>query len=146
MINTLENILASFAECPLPPLEINPTHAYLTEFNGYLNSCSASVHSNIGNGAVGYLAITTQPAVFALACPNVLNTPVIPGAALILSDPHPTSTTIRIQTHAHAKELRIFNEYYNVEKACKKIILHLFPKSTIVPSKTNTPDPQLFPL
>ena len=118
MVNTLETILASFTECPLPPLEGNPNHAYLTEVNGYLNDLSASVHNNIGNGEVGYLAITSQQAALALVCQNVFNTMANMGATLILSDPPPTATTIGIQTHAHAEDLRIFNDYYIVENAC----------------------------
>ena len=86
------------------------------------------MHSNLGNGTVGYLAITAQPAAFALACLNVFITPSNPGATIILSDPPPTASIIVIQTRAHAKELRIFNEYYNVEIACKKIIFTLIPK------------------
>ena len=109
MVNTLETILASFTECPLPPLEGNPTHAYLTEVNGYLNVCSASVHSNLGNGAVGYLAITAQPASFALAFPDAFNAPSNLGATLILSDPPLKSAIIVTQTRAHAKEIQTFN-------------------------------------
>ena len=110
MVNTLETILASFAEFPLPPPDVNPTHSYLTEFNRYLNACSASVHINLYNEAVGYLAITAQPAAFALACPISFIAPVDLGATLILSDPPSTSDIIGIQTHAHAKEFQIFNE------------------------------------
>ena len=129
MVNTLETILASFAEFPLPPPDVNPTHSYLTEFNRYLNACSASVHINLDNGVVGYLSVTAQPAAFALACLNVFNTPANPGATFILSDPPPTSSIILIQAHAHAEELRIFNEYYNVKKACKKIIFTPIPEA-----------------
>ena len=71
MVNTLENILALFAEWPLPPLEGKPTHSYLMKVNRHLNTCSASVHSNLGNGVVGYLAIAAQPAAFDVA----FNTP-----------------------------------------------------------------------
>ena len=96
MVNTLETILALFVECLLTPLEGNPTHAYLTEVNGYLNDCSASVHINLGNGAVGYLAITAQPEVLALACQIAFNTPSNTIATLILSDPPPTDAIIGI--------------------------------------------------
>ena len=129
MVNTLETILASFAECPLPPLEGNPTHAYLTEVNGYLNACSKSVHINIGNGAVGYFAITAQPAAFAIACPNAFITPTNPGCTLILLNTTPSASITGIQTCAHSGDLWIFNEYYNVKKVCKKIIFKLIPKA-----------------
>ena len=129
MVNTPETILALFAECPLLPLGGKPTHAhaYLTEVNGYLNACSASVHSNLDNGAVGYLAITAQPAAFTIACPNAFITPTNPGTTLILSNPTPSAAIIVIQTRAHSKDLQIFKEYYNVEKECKNIIFTLIP-------------------
>ena len=129
MVNTLETILASFTKCRLPPLEGNPIHTYLTEAKGYLNACSASVHRNLGNGAVGYLAIIAKSAAFNLVCLNAFNTPANLGATLILLDPSPMVAIIRIQTHAKSKDLRIFNDYYNVEKACKKIIFALIPKA-----------------
>ena len=129
MVNTLETILVSFVEFPLPPLEGNPTHSYLMEVNGYLNACSASVHSNLGNGAVGYLAITMQPAGFAIACPNAFITPTNLGATLILANPPPSIAIIGIQTRAHSEYLQIFNDYYNVKKACKKIIFALIPEA-----------------
>ena len=129
MVNPLEPILAMFVECPVPPMEGKPIHAYLTEVNGYLNACSASVHKNLVNGAGGHLAITAQPAAFTLAFPNAYNTPTNPGATIILSDPPPTASIMGIQTRAHTKELRIFNNYYNIKKACKKITFTLIPEA-----------------
>ena len=119
----------SFAECVLPPLEKKTTHAYLTEVNGYLNSCSASVHSNIGNWEISYLSITAQLAAFDLVCPNVFKTPANTGATFILLDRTPTAAIIVIKTRAHVKELQIFDEYYNVDKVCKKMIFTLIPEA-----------------
>ena len=87
------------------------------------------MHSNIGNGVVSYLSITAKIAAFALACTNAFNTPANPGATPILLDPPPKDFIILTYTCAHAKELRIFNEYYNVEKACKKIIFTLITEA-----------------
>ena len=69
MVPQFEIMLASFSECPIAPLEGTPNHAFLTEMNTYMDMCSSSLHSNLGNGQVGYLVVTAQPAAFALAYP-----------------------------------------------------------------------------
>ena len=89
-----DTVLDSFAECTIPSLEGNPTHTYLTDFDGYLNTCAASVHRDLGNGKVDYLALTAQPAAFTLACatPSIHSTH--PVVTLTLPDPAPTSPVI----------------------------------------------------
>ena len=62
-------------------------------------------------------------------CPNTFITPTNTGATLILSDPPPTADIIGIQIRAHSEDLQVFNEYYNAEKACKKIIFTLIPEA-----------------
>ena len=103
-----------------------PTHAFLTELNGFLNACSASVHCNLGNGTVGYLIITAQPAAFAIACPTNFIRPVNPGM-LTLPDPAPAAAVIGTLTRQHAEDLRVFNEFNCVDKACKKVLAGLVP-------------------
>ena len=124
-----DTVLDSFAECPIPPLEGNPTHTYLTDLNGYLNACAASVHCDLGNGKVGYLALTAQPATFTLACATPFIHPTHPGATLTLPDPAPTSAVIGTLTRAHKENLRLFNEYNSVDKSCKKILFSLIPEA-----------------
>ena len=84
MVLQYNKIIATFAECPLPPLDDTPNNAYLTELNSYLNSCMASVHSNFGNGNVGYLVLTAQPASFAMACSDLFVQPRNTGATFSL--------------------------------------------------------------
>ena len=45
MISKYDTILATFAECPLPPLDYVPNHAYLTELNSYLNAAEGEAAS-----------------------------------------------------------------------------------------------------
>ena len=87
------------------------------------------MHINLSNGSVGYVAITAKPEEFTLVYPNLFNTTANPGGTLILSDPPPTAAIIGIHTRAHAEELGIFIEYYNVNKSCKKIIFTLIPEA-----------------
>ena len=124
-----DTVLETFAECPIPPLEGPPTHTYLTDLNGYLNACAASVHCDLGNGTVGYLILTAQPATFLLACTTPFVHPTHPGATLTLPDPAPTSAVIGTLTRAHTEKLRLFNEYNSVDKSCKKILFSLIPEA-----------------
>ena len=111
-----DTVLDSFADCPIPPPEGNPTHTYLTDLNGYLNACAASVHCDLGNGKVRYLALTAQPATFTLACATPFIHSTHSGATLTLPDPAPTSAVIGTLTRAHKENLRLFNEYNSVDK------------------------------
>ena len=97
MTTSTETILSTFPECPIAPLEGVPTHTYMTEVNGFLNACAASVHYNIGNGTVGYLVLTAQPASFTIVSPTSFVKPVNPGV-LVLADPAPSAAIIRTLT------------------------------------------------
>ena len=116
MVSQYDTILAKFAECPLPPLDDVLNHAYLTELNSYLNLCTASVHRNLGNGTVGYLVLTAQPASFAMACSDIFVQPRNPGVTFVFLEPPPSAEVIRTLTRKHAEDLRVFNEYHNVNK------------------------------
>ena len=70
MTTSIESILSTFTECPIAPLEGVPTHIFMMEVNGFLNACEASVNCNLGNGTVGYLVLTAQPALFTIASPT----------------------------------------------------------------------------
>ena len=101
MASSYETIFANFTECPIAPLEDIPTYDYLTELNAYLNACSASVHSDLGCGTLGYLVLTTNPAVFALQCATPFIEPVHPGATPLIPDPPPTAAAIGVITREH---------------------------------------------
>ena len=113
MTNLTETILSTFPECPIAPLEGVPTHTYMKEVNGFLNACVASVHFKLGNGTVGYLVLTAQPASFQIASPTSFVKPVNPGV-LVLGDPAPSAAVIGSLTHQHTKDTRVFNEYHSV--------------------------------
>ena len=106
MTTLTETILSTFPECPIAPLEVVPTHTYMTEVNGFLNSCAASVHFNLGNGTVGYLVLTAQPASFQIASPTYFVKPVNPGV-LVLGDPAPSATVIGSLTRQHTEDTRV---------------------------------------
>ena len=123
MTTSTETILSTFPQCPISPLEGVHTHTYMTEVNGFLNACAASVHFNLGNGTVGYLLITAQPATFLIASPTSFVKPFNPGV-LVLGDPAPSAAVIGTLTRQHTEDMRVFNEYHSVDRVCKKTFLH----------------------
>ena len=128
MPTSTETILSTFPECPIAPLEGVPTHTYMTEVNGFLNACAASVHCNLINDTVGYLVLTAQPASFQIASPTSFVKPVNPGV-LVLGDPVPSAAVIRSLTSHHTEDTKVFNKYHSVYRACKKVLCTLIPEA-----------------
>ena len=125
-MTTKKLILSTFPECLITPLEGVPTHTNMTEVNGFLNACAASVHCNLGNGTVGYLVLTAQPVSFTIVSPKSFVKPVNPGV-LVLADPAPSADVIGTLTRQHTENMRVFNEYHSVDKACKKVLFYTNP-------------------
>ena len=103
-------------------------HTYMPEVNGFLNACAASVHCNLGNGTVEYLVLTTQPSSFRITSSTSFVKPVNPSV-LVLKDPAPTAAVIGSLTRQHKEDTRVFNEYHNVDRVCKKVLCTLIPEA-----------------
>ena len=108
----LEQSNQEWATC----VSMRPGHGSLHVF---LNECAASVHFNIGNGTIGYLVITAQPASFTIASPTAFVKQINPGV-LVLAEPAPAAAVIGELTRKHTKDIHVFNEYHSVDKTCKK--------------------------
>ena len=117
MTTSTESILSTFPECPIIPHKGVPTPTYMTEVNGFLNAFTASVHYNLGNGTVGYLLITAQPASFTIASPTSFIKPVNP-VVLVLADPALSEAVIGTLTRQDTENMQVFNEYHSGDKAC----------------------------
>ena len=72
--------------------------------------------------------ITAQPASFTIASPPSFFKPVNPGV-LVLAETAPAAAVIRTLTRQHTENMRVFNEYYSVDKACKKVLFTLIPEA-----------------
>ena len=108
----------------------------MTEVNGFLNACTASVHCNLGNGTVGYLVLTAQPASLQIASQTSFVKPVNPGV-LVLGDPAPSAAVIGSLTRQNTEDTRVFNEYHSVDRACKKVLCTLIPEAYFRSFKKN---------
>ena len=67
--------------------------------------------------------LTAQPAYLLIASPAYFVKPVNPGV-LVLGDPAPSAAVIGSLTRQHTEDMRVFNEYHGVNRACKKIPLY----------------------
>ena len=124
----MDNIIASMPECAIPPLQGPPNLEYLNELNTYLNSCSASVHSNLGCGTLGHLPLTSPPAVYALLSATKFVVPTNPGSTVQLATPAPAAAVISALTREHAKNIRVWKTYIDTDKVCKQKLLSLVPE------------------
>ena len=122
-----DRIFGAFSECPLAPLEGVPTYQYMTNLNVYLKSCLSAVDCTLGCGTFGYLVLMDQPAVFNTHCVTKLITPRNLGIHLVMPDPAPTARILSELVRTHKHEVRLFNEYHAVDRACKKFISKLIP-------------------
>ena len=122
-------ILYTSADLSITPLEEVTTHKHLTTLNNYLNRCAASLHSNLGDRTAGYLVITDPHAMFAITSAVPFITTVNYGPTVTIPDPDPTAAVFGSLTRTHNKYLRVFNEYHNSDKACKKVLSSLTTKS-----------------
>ena len=75
--------------------------------------------------------LTEQPASFTIASPTAFVKPVNPGV-LVLAEPAPALVVIGTLTYHHTEDIRVFNEYHSVDKACKKVIFYISPGSVFL--------------
>ena len=127
--NNMDNIIASMLEFVIPPLQGPPNLEYLTKLNTYLNSCSASVHSNHGCGRLGHIPLTDPPAIYALISATKLVVPTNSGSTVQLgTEKSPAAAIISSLTREHAENLRVWKTYTDTDKACNQKLLSLVPK------------------
>ena len=124
----MDNIIASIPECAIPPLQGPPNLEYLTELNTYLNSCSASVHSNLQCVTLGHLPLTAPPAVYALLSATKFVVPTNPGSTVELATPAPAAAVISALTREHTENIRVRKTYTDTDKVCKQKLLSLVPE------------------
>ena len=120
-------ILAQLPDCPLAPLEGLPNYTYLTELNIYLNACTSDIFTNGGCGMLGYLVLTAPPETFLLLCNDEFVVPTNPGPLFQIPTTVAAAVIAELKTK-YTEELRLFKEYYDVDKAVKANIQQYIPE------------------
>ena len=65
-------------------VEGQPTYETIEELNSQLNANAASVQSDLGGGALGHLALTVLPTVFATLSITPFVIPINPGPTAVI--------------------------------------------------------------
>lgn len=122
MITDIDTVVDGFPHPTIPAWMDTPTYASIAEINLKLNANAASVHSNLGDGLLGHLALTVTPEVYNTLSATPFVTPVNPGAQPVipaLATQHVIAATER----EHKEALRIWRQYNNTDKALKQQLL-----------------------
>ena len=72
--------------------------------------------------------LTEKPASFTITPPTSFVKPVNPGV-LVLAELAPSAAVIGTLTCQHTENMRVFNKYYSVDKACKNVLFTLIPEA-----------------
>jgi hypothetical protein len=126
MAATVESLIESFPHPTIPPIQGQPTYESITDVVQLLNANAASVHSELGGGALGHLTLTVSTAVYATLSAQPFVAPVNPGPTPNLTGATVAQTTVRIRNHKEA--LRLWREYQNVDAALKQQIINAVEK------------------
>ena len=82
----------------------------MTNLNVYLNLGSSAVDCMLGCGTLGYLVLTSQPAVFNTHCGTEFITPRNLGIHPVMPDPAPTAAIFSELVRTHKHQVRLLNE------------------------------------
>ena len=102
-----DKIFRVFSECLLAPLEGVPTYEYMKFFNVYLNSCSSAFDFTLGCGALGYLVLLAQPAIFNTHCGTEFVTPINLGIHPVMPNPAPMAAIFQTFQNAQVPSLSV---------------------------------------
>jgi hypothetical protein len=125
----------AFQRRPLPALQKHPEPGWLElhELHNAINANAISVHSNSGNGALGFLTLTVPPATYLEQSGNIpYVAPTNPGV-------HPVhlagaaAAQIAETNRDHQTRTHLFDQHNAVEQALKEQLLATIPDEFIWP-------------
>jgi hypothetical protein len=129
----------AFQQRPLPVLPKHPLPGWLElhELHKAINANAISVHTNGGNGALGFLALTVPPATYQAQSGGIpYVAPINPG----LHPVHAANATTAQITEAnrlHQMKTRLFEQHNAVKQALKHQLLAAVPDEFIRPLANN---------
>jgi hypothetical protein len=94
----------------------------ITDITRLLNANAASIHSELGGGNYGHLALTISAASYATLSPVAFVPPANPGTTPVIP-PLATATIIGQTVREHDESLRLWRQYNNVNAALKQQLI-----------------------
>ena len=111
----IDKIIEGFPHPTITPIVGIPSYESITEVHIKLNSKAASLHSKLGNGALGLLALTVTPAVYDTLAGVLFVAPINLGQTFVIP-PGSSGQQITALDAAHQIQVRIWKEYLAVDK------------------------------
>ena len=121
-MTTVEKIKDAFPHPTIEPIVGQPGYESIKGMHLFLNANAASIISHLGNGRLGLLYLTVQPAVFNTLSAVLFVPPTNPGPTVT----YPAGATqhiIRAADIAHATATRLFQQYDATDRALKQQLL-----------------------
>ena len=112
----------NFPHKSIPPIVGQPTYETIKELHLKLNENAVKVHSNLGNGLLGYLGVTVTPAIFNTLSNTPFIIPLNPGIAPIFPG-DATGPQIANIRQVFKEDFDAFNKYVNVCNAISALII-----------------------
>ena len=122
---TADKLIESFPHPTMPPVLGLPTCKTIAPVHLKLNANAASMHSNRGNGKIGLLFLTLQPAVLNTLSTPHFDPPTNPGPNPTIPEKS-TSSQIADLRRTHDFQLEEFNQFDQADKALKSILINTF--------------------
>ena len=116
-------VLTLFPKPALTPLPGIPSHESLLVLQVELNSNASSIHSDSGNGLLGHLVLTENPAIFQAMPGFVAYPPPDNPGPNPIHPPGSTAPQIQEINRLHLVLLRIYRLYHAVDKALVQQLL-----------------------
>jgi hypothetical protein len=117
-------ITENFPHKHIAPIVGQPTYETIHELHLKLNENAVKVHSNLGNGNLGYLGVTVEPAIYNTLSAQPFVSPPNPGAFPLFPEgaQGPQIANIR---EIFADQTKAFNKYTAVCNAISAIIVEV---------------------
>ena len=117
-------ITDNFPHKNITPIVGQPSYDTIKELHLQLNENAVKVHSNLGNGLLGYLGVTVTPAIYNTLSAQPFIIPPNPGVAPIFPDA-PTVAQIENVRRVFREEFAAFKKYMDVCNAISAIIIEV---------------------
>jgi hypothetical protein len=122
MTTSVERLVESFPHPHIPAIAGPPNYETITDITRLLNANAASIHSELGGGNYGHLALTISAASYATLSPVAFVPPANPGTTTIIP-PLATAAIISQTVREHDESLRLWHQYNNVNAGLKQQLI-----------------------
>jgi hypothetical protein len=118
----IDKVVDGFSHPTIVPITGMPNYEALSDLNLKLNSNASSVHSDLGNGLLGLLALTVSVVVYNTLSNTPFVPPINPGPTAVIPAGS-TAAQINNLRRLHAEALGRFREYIATGKALKQQLI-----------------------